>query len=126
MARTVARVPLFVAALSGVLALPASSRAQAIWGSDLESGFRPGASARFDGDPFSHRYNYYAGPVFYPGMDAQRLWNLYYLDRLDRAERFGYRPPPPPPVVVPSRPLFHRFRRTPHVEWVEPVPVVRE
>lgn len=121
MARVIARVPLGVAALAGLLALPAAGRAQGVWGSDLERGFRPGAAALHDGAPFSHRYNYYAGPTFYLGMDAHRLWNVYYFDRLDRAERFGYRPPPPPPPV---RPLFHRFRPAPRVEWIEPVPVV--
>ncbi len=123
MARAVPRIPLPVAALGCLLALPTVGQAQSWWGGDLERGFRPGAAALHDGAPFSHRYHYYAGPVFYPGMDAQRLWNLYYLDRLDRAERFGYRPPPPPPVV---RPLFHRFRPGPRIEWVEPIPVVPE
>lgn len=123
MARAVARGPLFGAALGCLLALPAVGNAQGFWSSDLDRGFRPGASARYDGAPFSHRYNYYTGPVFYPGMDAQSLWNVYYLDRLDRAERFGYQPPPPPPVV---RPLFWRFRPAPRVEWVEIVPGVPE
>ncbi len=124
MARIVARVLVGVLALGCLLALPAAGHAQGIWSSDFDRAFRPGANPLHDGAPFSHRYNYYSGPVFYPGLDAQRLWNLYYLDRLDRAERFGYRPPPPPPVLAPTRPLFQRFRRSPHVEWVEPIPAV--
>lgn len=107
MARAVARLPLGVLALGCLLALPATSQAQGIWSSDLDRAVRPGANPLHDGAPFSHRYNYYSGPVFYPGMDAQYLWNIYHQDRLDRAERFGYRPPPPSPGV---RPLFQRFR----------------
>lgn len=123
MTRVVARVPLFVAALGCLLALPAAGSAQGWWGDNLDRGFRPGAAAWHDGAPFSHRYHYYAGPVFYPGMDAQRLWHLYYLDRLDRAERFGYQPPPPPPSI---RPLFQRFRPAPRIEWIDIGPVARE
>jgi hypothetical protein len=122
MPKAVAPVPLCLSALVCLLALPSTGHAQGLWSSELERGFRPGASSLHDGAPFSHRYHYYTGPVFYPGMDAQRLWNLYYLDRLERAERFGYRPPPPPPIFFPSRPLFHRFRSAPQVEWIEVVP----
>ena len=106
-------------ALACLFVLPTAVSAQAFWGGDADRGFGRGTFARYDGAPFSHRYHYYVGPVFYPGMNAQHLWDLYYLDRLDRAERFGYRPPPPP---QPVRPLFRRFRAAPPVEWVEPVP----
>ena len=125
MTRAVARTLLGVAALGCLFAFPAVGQAQGLWSSDLDRGYRPGASALHDGAPFSHRYHYYAGPVLYLGMDSQQLWNLYHLDRLDRAERFGYRLPPPAPPA-PARPLFHRFRRAPQVEWIESGPVARE
>jgi hypothetical protein len=56
-----------------------------------------GSGARMVNDePFSHRYNYSVGPVLYFNGDARQLWYQDYLDRVDRAERFGYAPPPCP------------------------------
>jgi hypothetical protein len=105
-----ARVLRSVVALGCLLLWPVAVHAQGIWSSDLDRGFRPGALPLHDGAPFSHRYNYYTGPMYFPGLNGQQLWNLYHLDREDRAERFGYnRVPPPSPA--PSRGLFHRFRR---------------
>ena len=74
--------------------LPSVCRAQGISSSDMERTLRPGAYAPHDGAPFSHRYNFSTGPILYfNGQNARSLWYLEYLDREDRAERFGYRPP---------------------------------
>lgn len=48
-----------------------------------------------DNAPFSHRYNYGA-PIAYFGCGGQNMLAEEYLDRIDRAEKFGYQLPPPP------------------------------
>jgi hypothetical protein len=90
------------AAVASWLALAAPCRAQGIYGGEFERAMRPGAYVPYDGMPFSHRYGYEIGPVFYLNGNASRYTYLEYLDRLDRAERFGYRIPDPP-VYRPQR-----------------------
>jgi hypothetical protein len=50
----------------------------------------------FNDEPFSHRYNYGVSPQFYFNGDARQMWHQEYLDRVDRAERFGYDMPDRP------------------------------
>ena len=57
--------------------------------------YGPGARMGND-EPFSHRYNFGVSPQFYLNGDARQMWYQDYLDRLDRAERFGYCPPSGP------------------------------
>jgi hypothetical protein len=71
------------------------------WG-EYDRALQPGASVPHDGEPFSHRYGYYAGPSFYVGMDYNHFEYMDYLDRLDRAEKFGYRIPAPPAFLIES------------------------
>ncbi len=48
-------------------------------------------------EPFSHRYGYQtAGGAAYIGWPAGKFDYLEYIDRVERAEKFGYRVPPPP------------------------------
>lgn len=110
MRRPLARKLRRVAILGCLLLWPLQAQAQGIGGSDFDRVLRPGAAPFHDAAPFSHRYHYYTGPIFYPGLDGQRLWNLYHLDREERAERFGYSTVP---GSSPSRGLFSRFRRQP-------------
>lgn len=63
--------------------------------SNIPRVYGPGAYPTND-LPFSHRYNYGISPQFYFNGNASQLWYQDYLDRLDRAERFGYCPPPEP------------------------------
>jgi hypothetical protein len=63
----------------------------------------PGATTFRDGQPFSHWYNYDPGPSFYLGMDYNHFLYMDYLDRLDRAEKFGYRIPDPPAFLYQPR-----------------------
>jgi len=72
------------------------------WGG-YDQQLAPGAVVPGDGEPFSERYNFYAGPSFYFGMDNSQFQYMDYLDRLDRAEKFGYRIPAPPPFLVQPR-----------------------
>lgn len=60
----------------------------------------PGTYHPTDNAPFSHRYNY-GVPMAYFGAGGQNMLVEEYLDRIDRAEKFGYQLPPPPNVCNP-------------------------
>jgi hypothetical protein len=96
-----------MAALGLWLVVVGPCRAQSIGGGEFERAMRPGPYVPYEGEPFSHRYGYDQGPVFYLNGDAGRMYYLEYLDRLDRAERFGY-PPPAPPTLWPR--CYRRWR----------------
>src|SRR5262245_46162803 len=70
--------------------------AQHISGDEIDRAYRPGPYVPGDGMPFSHRYNYYTGPSLYFNGSARQMWLQDYMDRVDRANRFGYCPPPVP------------------------------
>ncbi len=79
------------------------SRAQFFIGwREYDNQLQPGAVVPYNGAPYSERYNYYAGPAFYLGTGNYYDHIVYmdYLDRLDRAQRFGYRIPAPPPFLA--------------------------
>ncbi len=82
-----------------------------IGGGEAERALRPGTYVPYEGAPFSHRYNYEPGSFLYYGLNGRNLSYLEYLDRVDRAEKFGYRMPPDPfghtpPTAGPSRSWF--------------------
>ena len=72
--------------------MTATAQAQIfIGGGGFERGLRPGYNIPHDGEPFSHRYGYDTGmSSFYFGHGGWRAGYLEYLDRIDRAEKFGY------------------------------------
>lgn len=80
--------------LAGLCLCCVASAAQAqifIGGGAFERGLRPGYNSPRDGEPFSHRYGYNTDmSSFYFGHGGWRLGYLEYLDRIDRAEKFGY------------------------------------
>ncbi len=81
----------FLAGLGFLCALSSAQAQIVISGGDFERGLRPGYNIPHDGEPFSHRYGYSTGmSSFYFGGDGWRLGYLEYLDRQDRAEKFGY------------------------------------
>ena len=82
--------------VSAFFTSPPSVHAQNISSGEIERAFSPGAYVPNDGMPFSHRYNYYSGPALYFNGSSRQLWMQDYLDRVDRAARFGYCPPAPP------------------------------
>jgi hypothetical protein len=86
------------AVLALVLAVPAGvASAQSIGDvGNLPRVYGPGGARIPNDEPFSHRYNYGVSPHFYFNGDARQMWYQDYLDRLDRAERFGYCPPSGP------------------------------
>jgi hypothetical protein len=69
-------------------------QAQVITNGEIERGLRFPGTPSFDGEPYTQRYSYGLGaaPIYFNG-DARRLYYLDYLDRADRAEKFGYRMP---------------------------------
>lgn len=83
----------------GVCALLASdASAQNIITGPPGNYLRPGANVPFDGMPYSHRYGYFGtspGISFASGMNRQQFEYLEYLDRVDRAIKFGYPLPKP-------------------------------
>jgi hypothetical protein len=93
-------------ALAFVGSLPQVARAQvAFSNSQMEWGLRPDVPrVPHDGAPFSEVYNSTTGVAILFGASGSYLWDLYYVDRVDRALRFGYplpagiEGPPPPPA----------------------------
>jgi hypothetical protein len=85
-----------VVALFVVCASSSVARAQSIGDiSNIPRVYGPGARMAND-EPYSHRYLYSISPQLYFNGDARQMWYQDYLDRLDRAERFGYCPPSGP------------------------------
>jgi hypothetical protein len=96
-------------ALAAVAVSPLVARAQAFTNGYIEWSLRPDAPrVGNDGAPFSEKYNAnYAVPLML-GANPDRLWYMYYMDRVDRAQAFGYALPPgfdpqPPPNPRPRR-----------------------
>jgi hypothetical protein len=118
-----------LAALASLSLLPRAAHAQyyqsrmAFTSPYIEWGLRPDVPrVPYDGAPFSEKYitaNFASAPLMF-GADPNRLWAMYYIDRIDRAQRFGYalpagyEGPPPPPPNPPRHGLlwnfFHRDR----------------
>jgi len=105
-----------LAALSAVSLLPHAAQAQPAWSSgNLEWYLRPGVPyVHNDGTSFSEYYNFKSTVTGTPllfGANPQKLWYDYYMDRVDRAQRFGYELPPGfDPEAVPPNPPPRRFR----------------
>ncbi len=116
------RVLLGAASLAFAAAWPAAAGAQVFSSVEIERGLRPGVYVPYEGAPLTQRYAYQTPAFLYSGGSPRELYMLDYLDRLDRAERFGYRPPPNPfrrQVIVyprhapppPPPPVYYYYRR---------------
>src|SRR5262249_13459744 len=90
--------------------------AQVITNGEIERGLRFPGSA-FDREPYTQRYSYQLGtaPIYLNG-NARALWYLDYLNRADRAEKFGYAMPidpyfeePAPAGVAPAGRAYMGF-----------------
>ena len=103
----------FLCALALVAGGTQTVQAQVISSGEVERGLRFRGPS-FDGEPYTQRYSYGLGANFlYFNGDARNLWYLDYLDRADRAEKFGYPMPvdpyfesPPPAQVAPAGRVF--------------------
>ena len=98
------------------------ARAQVISNGEIERAFRPGAYVPYNGASAFERYNYNPGAFLYINGCSRKLAYLEYLDRVDRAMRFGRRPPPPPPWLPPS--WVPRCTCTPPLIRREAAPVI--
>jgi hypothetical protein len=76
-------------------------QAQVITNGEIERGLRFRGPA-YDGESYTARYSYGLGaaPIYLNG-DARQLYYLDYLDRADRAHKFGYRMPIDPYFETP-------------------------
>jgi hypothetical protein len=110
-----------LAALAALPVLPNLAWAQraAFTNGYLEWGLRPDVPrVPYDGAPYSEKYiaSIYNTTPLMLGADPRRLWYMYYQDKIDRAERFGYPLPagiaeveaPPNP---PRRPILDWLHR---------------
>jgi hypothetical protein len=93
------------------LATNSLASAQSISSGEIERGLRGGATTPYDGAPFSHRYSYGigAGNLYFNGNSAN-LRYMDYLDKADRAEKFGYRMPADPFTTPAATPAPSRVR----------------
>ena len=94
-------------------ALTQSLHAQVITNAEVERGLRFRGTPAWDAEPYTQRYSYgMANAPIYLNGNPRMLYYLDYLDRADRAEKFGYpmpidpffetvepAPAPPPPSV---------------------------
>jgi hypothetical protein len=87
-------------------------QAQVITNAEIERGLRFRGTPSYDGEAYTQRYSYGLGAApFYINGDSRQLYYLDYLDRADRAEKFGYcmpidpyfEAPPPVPTYTPVR-----------------------
>jgi hypothetical protein len=106
------------AALLLVLGATQLAQAQVITDGNIENGLRfPGTPTFGWGEPYTQRYSYTTGAYIFINGDSRQIRYLDYLDRADRARKFGYAmpvdpyfpeevivdgqvvqaPPPPPP-----------------------------
>jgi hypothetical protein len=78
------------------------SRAQgvglALISPEYDRALAPGAVVPYQQYPFAHRYGFDGGQAFAVtfGRSNAKLEYLEYIDRVERAEKFGYRIPAPP------------------------------
>lgn len=87
-----------------------SIHAQVITSAEIDRGLRYPHSAPYDGEPFTQRYSYGSSASFFLNGSAQNMYYLDYLDRADRAEKFGYRMPVDPFEVPPTVPTYPAVR----------------
>ncbi len=84
----------FCAALLLVAGGSQVAHAQVITDSYVERGLRYPGVKSFEGEPYTQRYSYgTTGSFIFINGDSRQLYYLDYLDRADRARKFGYRMP---------------------------------
>src|SRR5207248_3322184 len=70
------------------------------WGSpEIDRVYGPGAKVPYDGAPWTYRYNYTYSALYVGGGGGRSLNYADYLDRFDRALKFGY-PIPRDPLLA--------------------------
>jgi hypothetical protein len=69
------------------------AQAQVITDGYIQRGLMYPGPANFDGEPYTQRYSYRTGAYIFLNGDSRQIYYLDYLDRADRARKFGYRMP---------------------------------
>jgi len=87
--RTIAAILLFAGAAQ-------FAHAQVITDSYIERGLTYPGARSFEGDQYTSRYSYGTGAFIFINGDSRQIRYLDYLDRADRAVKFGYRMPVDP------------------------------
>jgi hypothetical protein len=92
------RALLGAAAVVCCAGFPAVAGGPMFWNAEMERGMWPGVYVPYDGAPLTERYSYQTGGFLYfgRGASARQVYLMDYLDRRERAEKFGYRLPPDP------------------------------
>jgi hypothetical protein len=94
------RTLLWPVALAGALGLlPGSAHAQRFGSAEIDRIYSPGAKVPYDGAPWTYRYNYQTGGIIYLNGSSSSLYYADYLDRFNRALKFGY-PIPRDPALA--------------------------
>ena len=116
------RTLICLGALTLMLGTATTADAQIITNLEQERQLRWPGTIPYDGEPFMQRYNYGTRGMFFLNGNSFELHYLDYLDRADRAKKFGYAMPvdpffaepleevivppgqafPPPPAVIPG------------------------
>jgi hypothetical protein len=94
------------AALVLLAGVSQAAHAQVITDGYIQRGLSYPGPANFDGEPYTQRYSYRTGAYIFMNGDSRQTYYLDYLDRADRARKFGYRMPIDPyfPEVIETIP----------------------
>jgi hypothetical protein len=95
-----------------------------LYSAEIQRGLMFPGTRAYDGEPTTQRYSYATwSPLIYVGGNVRNLYYMDYLDRADRAAKFGYRMPvdpffpeapvmqTPEPIPAPVRGGFGFFHR---------------
>jgi hypothetical protein len=77
------------------------AHAQVITDGYIQRGLTYPGPASHDGEPYTQRYSYTTGAYIFINGNSRQLYYLDYLDRADRARKFGY--------PMPIDPYFPEF-----------------
>lgn len=102
----------FCAALVLLAGASQFAQAQVITDGYIQRGLMYPGPVGFDGEPYTQRYSYRTGAYIFLNGDSRQIYYLDYLDRVDRARKFGYRMPIDPyfpevpiDVAAPAEPI---------------------
>lgn len=119
-------------ALALILGLPHLGHAQTMTNLEAERAARWPGSIPYDFEPYTQRYSYGTFGMFYLNGNPRALHYLDYLDKADRAYKFGYKMPADPyfyrpfdqaeVIVVPATPVPGAEQPGEPQAWTAPTP----
>jgi hypothetical protein len=99
-----------------------AAHAQVITDGYIQRGLMYPGPIGFDGEPYTQRYSYRTGAYIFANGDSRQIYYLDYLDRVDRARKFGY--PMPIDPYFPEVPIEGAAPAEPVVRNPQPQPRV--